>query len=258
MTHIIEQALQRAGDEDSPTVKMGIPLLVTASRSVRPLYLEGFGALFMIKVNFPVLPPATSDTEKAERTDSEWDKARQELYGRQEPWILGAAGESGADYDPAQVEELKKELLQALKNGTNIRHLKPEEYVSVTVFGTPNAGPKPTKASKRKAKNEPAAAPSPGAPLKLDPDTGLPIPKDVDRIIREQISPSRTSRPGTVLAMRVKKSDIDSFSSGKLSLEDFQKRVVMNSYLGSGYGITSLNSWIRAAFQELPFRSLKP
>src|SRR5215207_7089639 len=35
MTHIIEQALQRAGDDDGQNVtRMGIPLLVTASRSV--------------------------------------------------------------------------------------------------------------------------------------------------------------------------------------------------------------------------------
>src|SRR5437764_4633460 len=69
MTRLIEEALQRAADEDLTDVpfKLGIPItLVTANRSVRPLFLEGFGALFMIKVNFPVVPPSKIDEEKPE------------------------------------------------------------------------------------------------------------------------------------------------------------------------------------------------
>src|SRR5580765_7963852 len=121
MTRLIEEALQRAADEDLTDlpVRLGIPItgLITGNRSVRPLYLEGFGALFMIKVNFPVVPPTKVDEEKTEHPESDWDKARHELYRRrQASWMAGNV-ESGADYDSEQVDTLKKELIQALKNG---------------------------------------------------------------------------------------------------------------------------------------------
>src|SRR5207245_3167389 len=95
MTRLIEEALQRAADEDLADVpfKLGIPItgFVTGNRSVRPLYLEGFGALFMIKVNFPVVPPSKIDEEKPEHPESDWDKARQEIFGRkrQASWMGG-------------------------------------------------------------------------------------------------------------------------------------------------------------------------
>ena len=227
MTRIIEQALQRAGD-DEPDVKLNLPLLVTASRSVRPLYVEGFGAVFMIKVSFPLLPPSKNDDEHAKRNDTDWERAKQEVYGRA---VVGGSTEPGGEYDEDQVNELKKELLHALKNATNIRHLKPEEFVSVTVFGSPNTPPI-TKTTRRK---------------KAKVDAGDAAAKDVERMIQNQLNPSRTSRPGAVLTMRVKASDISSFADGKIDFDDFQKKVAMNSYLGSGYGVTSLNSWLRGA-----------
>src|SRR5262249_3003063 len=177
MTHIIEQALQRAGD-DEPDVKLNLPLLVTASRSVRPLYLEGFGAVFMIKVNFPLLPPSKNEDEHAKRNDTDWQRAKDEVYGR----AVAGSNEPGGEYDEDQVNELKKELLHALKNATNIRHLKPEEYVSVTVFGSPNTPPLTKLKKGKKAKADPGDA----------------VAKDVERMITNQLNPPRSFRPGTV------------------------------------------------------------
>src|SRR3954468_2154140 len=54
MTQLIEQSLQRAAEEDLADFKIS-RVLISGNRSVRPLYLESFGALFMIKVNFPVV-----------------------------------------------------------------------------------------------------------------------------------------------------------------------------------------------------------
>jgi hypothetical protein len=53
-----------------------------------------------------------------------------------------------------------------------------------------------------------------------------------------------SARRGTVLTLRVKKSDVDAFAKGSLSYEEFQQRATVNAYVGSGHGITSLNSWI--------------
>jgi len=234
MTRLIEEALQRAADEDLSDVpyKLGIPMtLVTANRSVRPLYLEGFGALFMIKVNFPVVPPSKVDEEKQEHPESDWDKARQEIFGRQRQasW-LGGTVESGADYDSDQVETLTKELTEVLKNAANFRNLRPDEYVSVTVFGSPNSGAKAVKPSRRK---------------KTEPND---VSKELDRTIQELVR-NRPARPGTVLTMRVRKGDVDAFSKGNINYDAFAKKVATNTYLGSGYGITSLNSWIQSAIR---------
>lgn len=232
MTHIIEEGLQRAADEDLADIKMGIRMMVTGNRSVRPLYLEGFGALFMIKVNFPVVPPSRTDEEKAQRTESEWDKAKQEVYSRrQASWMAGNV-ESGADYDENQVDTLKKELIESLKNASNFRNLKPDEYVSITVFGSPNSGAKVKGTSRRKKS-----------------DAGEVLAKEM----KDALTKQRAARPGTVLTLRVKKSDADAFAKGKVDLTAFEQKVGANSYLGNGYGIPSLNSWIRSALQEIPF-----
>src|SRR5439155_17832403 len=187
------------------------------------------GAVFVIKVNFPLLPPTKSEDEHAKRSDTDWEVAKQEVYGR----TVAGSNESAAEYDPDQVDELKKELLHALKNASNIRHLKPEEYLSVTVFGSPNTPPLTKSKSRKKAKG--------GA--------GDAVAKDVERMIQNQLNPPRSFRRGTVLTMRVKASDITSFADGKIDFDEFQKKVAMNTYLGSGYGVTSLNSWLRGALQ---------
>mgnify|MGYP006179291289 CR=1 FL=1 len=57
---------------------MGIKLYYTSGgKSVRALYLENFGPLFMVKVNFPVHGPTAVETNEPEQPDdSEWNRAR--------------------------------------------------------------------------------------------------------------------------------------------------------------------------------------
>jgi len=57
---------------------------------------------------------------------------------------------------------------------------------------------------------------------------------------------STAQRRGTVLAIRVKKSDIDKFAAGKLDASKFKERAVIAAYCGSGYDVTSVNSWVRS------------
>jgi hypothetical protein len=136
MTRILEKALEGSLGEDAPPVKMGVRLLLTsASHAVRTMYVENFGALFMVKVNFPLLPPPRSDAKKAPTSmTSEWDQTRKELERTPTDagWMAGSAGE----YDATQVEELKKVLLFALKQASNIRKIKPDEFIALSVFGS--------------------------------------------------------------------------------------------------------------------------
>src|SRR5436309_1186568 len=67
MAHLLEKSLEHGFSQDGPAVKMGIPMtLSSGSPPVRAMYLEGFGTLFMIKVNFPLLGGASSEEKKVE------------------------------------------------------------------------------------------------------------------------------------------------------------------------------------------------
>src|SRR5207248_9677797 len=111
---------------------------------------------------------------------------------------------SRQEYDERRVEDLKDGLLEALKNPSNIRNLKSDATITVCVFG--GASPSPKKA-KTAAKSAPDA-----------PDEDDEAIVTSDRVWhRDGGVPAR----GTILTIRVKKSDADAFAKDKLSLEDF-------------------------------------
>jgi hypothetical protein len=235
MTHIIDRAVDRVGEEVPDA--LGVPLVYTSGgRSVRALYLDGFGPLIMVKVNFPVHAPATTETKAPDKQESsEWQQAWSTLYGgKGEMSVRGSS--SSAPYDAGRVEGLKKQLITAIKNASNMKGVKPEESVSVTVFGSPAAvasqngfagggsGPQgggnslPTQHRGDLAHDRPGTA----ASLEL----------------------ARTTLRGTVLTMRALKSDIDAAARGSLDEDAFAKKVTVNTYSGNGYGVKSVNSWI--------------
>jgi hypothetical protein len=108
------------------------------SRSAEATYLQGFGVLFLMEVNFTFSPPPKRQpadaNETAEAVDSTWLKARQRVLS---PGASPGIGEedSGRDYGNQMVEELKKELVEALKHASNIRNIEPDEWVILTVIG---------------------------------------------------------------------------------------------------------------------------
>lgn len=264
MGRIFERTLERGLKDDPPEV-MGVPMVFTGSgRSVRAMHVEGFGALFMIKVDFPVLgpPKAEAPAKKTEPpADTEWNRTRDELFGGPEE---GEAG-SPTPFKPEQVEALKKELLTSLKEAANIRNLRPEDYVTVTVFGAPTPlGKEPGKTStgmrQSHASGEEHAAVNIRADQRASANANAKgkdqletTRKELDRaraqlkqlnIITGRVSSSRTGRPGTVLSLRARKQDIDQFAAGKLDLEAFQAKANITAYTGAGYGLTSVNSWV--------------
>ena len=227
MVHLLEKSLEGGFSEAVPAVKMGISMtLSSGSPSARALYLDGFGALFMIKVNFPLIGPDSGEEPKVdEAADSEWENARRELFGgTRQAWENTENYSPTGDFDAAQVEALKNGLLQTLKNASNIRSLKPEEFVSVTVFGTPSVAHRSRKVKTNTPKPDGSRA------------------RDSKRAA-ETRQLDAGARMGTVMTIRVKKSDVDLFAQQKLSLDEFQPKATINSYFGSGYATSSLNTW---------------
>ncbi len=232
MARVISRILERA-DRDNETnpgervnYKLGVPMLLTGSgRSVRPMYIEGLGPLFMIKVNFALLPAAKVDEKlkKTKTADTEWDEAHRDVFGAEQ--IADEYSPRTSSYKEGQVELLKKELIGALKNAANIRGLKPDEFVNIAVFGHAAR----VKSSGYSSKGAGGYA----------VDT-IPVDAGVDK--------------GSVLTLRARKADIDAAASGKLDADAFKAKVNLTAYAGSGTGITSINSWIQESAGRLQMR----
>lgn len=225
MARVISRTLERA-HADVVDYKLNVPMLLTGSgRSVRPLYIEGLGPLFMIKVNFPLLPAPKGNAQanKPAPADSEWTTAHREVFGTAEVAWPDESPARNSIYNEEKVELLKKELLGGLRNASNIRGLAPGEFVNIAVFGHASLRGKSSYAGRGGGYG----------------DTN-PAEYGVDK--------------GSVLTLRARKSDIDAFAAGKLDTDAFRTKVLMTAYFGSGNGITSINSWIQENAGNLPMR----
>ena len=210
MAHILTKAIEDLpGAQAHPMNALGVDLFFTpGSTPMRSMYLDGYGALFFLNVGFPLIAPAEKTPEEKPVGDSAWEDAKQELYGRPQG---NAVGEPTEEYSQEKVDKLKETLLEALKNASNIRDLKPEESVTLWVSGGASGGAGRFRVVKHSA---------PGARV------GNTIGMD------QVISPSRR----TILTIRVKKADIDAYAKDKLSAQEFQKHAQITAYTGDPAG----------------------
>jgi hypothetical protein len=219
MARVLSRMLERS-DTDHVEYKMKVPMLLTgAGKSVRPMYIEGTGPLFMVKVNFPLTSAPKAAVKVVKQTlETEWNEAERDLYGA---GTVDSGDDDGgnANYNEDQVEMLKREIITALKNAANIRGLKTDEFVNVTVFG--QSAPRSRATSSR----------GEGKDIQLG-------------LVSGSVYESGSGGKGTVLSLRARKADIDAFSSGKLEYDSFKTKVSTAAYVGSGAGMTSINSWL--------------
>lgn len=153
----------------------------TVNRNTRAIYLEGYGAVFMMSVAFPLAaPPQVEEQEEEpeEAVDTIWKRAERALYGPVN--IPKSQPAPSSQYDARKVENLKTNIIKSLKHAANVRSLRPDEWVVVIVNSNEQTG-------------------------------GLP----------------------RVLTVRARKSDIDAFSEGTLSLDQFRPKVQIWMHPGS-------------------------
>jgi len=191
---------------------------------IQSMYLQGYGALFLMKVDFPLSPPPDTqeeqeETKKEQEGDPVWQQMRREIYEPEKVDRRRRTDQPEEKYDAEKVENLKTTLIKALKHVANIRTLKPDESVVLTVAGSYQA----TNTIITSAKV---------------------LPKENQILIQERTTDGNTitkmvtgtslvgvglSSP-TILVIRTKKSDIDEFAKGDLDLDQFRKRVQLLSY----------------------------
>jgi hypothetical protein len=203
------------------------------------MYLQGYGVLFMMGVDFPLAAGPNTQEPKEEKTEKEnvdqvWEQTRQQIYEPQEP----GRGRRGAEsqevkYDAEKVENLKKSLIEALKHAANIRVLKPDESVILSITGSGTSG-------KIISMQD---LPGTDQTLVVQESGGKKITKIYQGGLPEDI---KLSSP-TMLVIRAKKSDIDSFAKGDLNSDKFREKVQILSYPLLGDNVADTTSSIIGA-----------
>jgi hypothetical protein len=135
MCRILEKA---AGDHLSDRHKAaGIDLFTFGgNRSVRTMYVDDYGLVFTLNVRVPLRNEAKGEEPEAKEAtaNEEWEETRNELFG-QKRRVRRITPAQAPAFDEGDVEELKSELIDALKNAANIRNLKATDWITVAVSG---------------------------------------------------------------------------------------------------------------------------
>lgn len=218
-----------------------IALLGADSGAIESMYLQGYGALFFVKVDFPLSGPPQVKEEMApeqEESDPVWEEMRRQMYEPQQS-ARRKAKESEEKYDPEKVEILKTTLIGGLKHAANIRSLKPDESVILTITGSGGSGGTgPTVLSGRTI-----SLPGRNQVIVQEKDNDGKI---TTRLVQTPSTDIAGSFTPTILVIRAKKSDIDEFGKGNLELDQFRQRtqVLVCPYLGGETGRRdSLNAY---------------
>lgn len=210
MSHIFDRVLKKPVNKLGGVFTVMDDFFGRDSRVTQVIYLDGYGILFFMGVDFALVGPPKSTqlfepNEPEEKVDTTWQQAERELYAP--PGITAykrIEGRSEQEYDAGKVELLKKNLVETLKHAANIRALKSDESVILTVVGKAIV---------------PAAVVRRGKRVGWVFDSGKWIPASDG-----STEGSYPSIPPSVLTIRAKKSDIDAFSKGDLDFDAFYAR----------------------------------
>lgn len=174
----------------------------------RSMYLQGYGVLFIIDVDYPLAPGPQAEPNETPPPqvdgDPVWAKTREEIYQprvarKKDPY------DSRPKYSAEQVESLKTTLIQMLVHAANIRCLAPEESVIIRLTGSPESDV------------------FAGETIAI-PGTGQIVVKSSNNDVRIVEAPLAETAQ-TVLTIRAKGADIQARAEGKLTDEQFRQRV---------------------------------
>jgi len=203
------------------------------SRSAEALYLDGYGAVFVMRVDFPLsfspAPPAQEEPEQ--ETDPVWQRARQKLYAPRERSAYGRAG-TAPKSDEMTFEQFQKDLVQTLRHAANIRNMDPFGRIVVTIIGqSERLSPYGFGGGGGMYSGGYGGVAAPGDLYGGGPYGGTqPSSRGTGR--RHGRSPAEPglAAPTTVLTILAHKADVDSFAKGQTTLEQFRQHVKIFSY----------------------------
>lgn len=224
LSRILSKAAARGGEPSDP-MALGITLSsFPGLRRPQAMYLDGYGAVFMVNVSFPLAAPAEKAEAKPEKpTNTAWEQARRELYGQNRSARYGprygdaftyraGPGPKAAAFDADRVERLQRDLSDALKNGANLRHVKGEESLVVVISSPRGSGTRQRMIVRAEAGHSTFGG------------TGGTTTK------REELVTGDGSAAASTMVLRVKKGEAEDFAAGKLGPDEFRKRVGVAVY----------------------------
>jgi hypothetical protein len=213
--NVMYRILSKSRKQDDGGFGLGAFLSGSSGSGVKSMYIEGYGAVFMLNVRFPLVAPQPPEEQAKpkENTSEEWERAKRELSSRntleldlERAWTH-AIGPAGEEYDAQKVEDLTVSVLESLKNATHIRNLKSDEFVTVAILG--------------------AEGPPQRISVGNEDEDGKPKRKT-------RIETMGAPRGESTMTIRAKKSDIDDFAKNKLNLDAFRKKAKMLVYTRPG------------------------
>ncbi|NQT02554.1 MAG: hypothetical protein HQ580_11060 [Planctomycetes bacterium] len=192
------------------------PFFGRGNRTTEAIFLEGYGALFLMEINILLsAPPETQQKEKTkEDTDPVWSQMRREMYEPEETRRSRTDDRPKEKYDAEMVETLKTNLIKTLKHATNIQALEPEQLVILTVIGDRHQS---------------------AATVTRTSSYGRRSGSRYRTIVQTAPEAETGPLPPTVLTISAKKSDIDAFAKGELDYDQFRQRTgIFKSYAKAG------------------------
>ena len=218
--------------------------LAGAAGEVQAIYLKGYGALFLMTVDYPLLAPVEKKVEPKEKAgDVVWEKARQEIKSgkqgvfsiAQGSYLLSTNKKSAQEYNQEKVEKLKQTLLESLRHAGNMGHVDSSEWITIHITG---AG-QPIVEVIGDIKND-SATEGMLAGITISGDVNLDVTTDQTFMVTKThpqkgdietitLNPQKTSEP-TYMLIQVQKRDIDRFAEDRMSLEEFIEEVTVLIY----------------------------
>jgi hypothetical protein len=263
MSHIFDEKFKQPHRIEGVFVDFG-DFFGRDSRGTEAIYLQGYGALFLMEVNFTFTHPPKSqeqeDEETSEDVDPTWQRAKQKIFS---PKGLRSEFVSEEKDNAEKIEELKTELIKTLRHTANIRNLKPNEWIILTVIGQGQqfgefhedyyrsaASSSGTSTSRRPRRLSSRPSSSVGGGFGGGFGGGYGGGGFGGGVMMGGggfgggiggggfgggmyggMEYGETGSPSTtVLTIRAKKSDVDSFARGKLDFEKFQQKVEIFTY----------------------------
>ncbi len=257
MLHILEKEIPKSSLIEGVFVDYG-NFFSSNRRNADAVYLQGYGALFFLEVDFPIASGSQfqqqSIKESEENVDPVWQRARREVFSPQD-----IAGDNLSrprhQGDLMTIEALSETLIATLKHASNIRYLNRDEWVILNVVGSTGG----------------VFLPDLSRPVPLGPAVGEARGQSgggygamvgYGRGMGSMMGSSRGGTGGmgggiggyggggggyggimqfghpggdswqrtTVLTLRVKKADIDAYAKGELNFEQFKQRVQVFTY----------------------------
>jgi hypothetical protein len=116
---------------------MGPEALSPSPGRVKPMYVGGYGAVFFLRVDFPLVPPPETPEPpaKTEKADSVWAEAKRSLQAP-EPGPFNAyqqAAPAPQPYNAETATALKARLIASMKHAANIEVISPDEWLAIVV-----------------------------------------------------------------------------------------------------------------------------